>query len=163
MECVVTLLDKKELERYTQLRSTLPLTQFRPSAGTTGFPSPADSYLEPPLNLEAYLQLNKSSIFMARASGDSMMEIGIHHGDLLIIDRSLKVENNDIIVCSLNGELVVKRFYKDSMGQAYLLSANAKYKAVPLNEEHELVVWGVCTTVIKEIRNRKGYVRNSGL
>ena len=41
-----------------------------------------------------------------------MREAGIFDGDILIVDRSLKLQNGKIIVAILNGELLVRRFHK---------------------------------------------------
>ena len=50
----------------------------------------------------------KDSTFISRASGRSMEGLGIFDGDLLIIDRSKDVQQNDVIVACLNGQFVCK-------------------------------------------------------
>ena len=44
-----------------------------------------------------------------KASGDSMIDVGINHDDILVVDRSLEAKNRDIIVAILEGNLTVKR------------------------------------------------------
>jgi len=107
-----------------------------------GFPSPADDYLDEFLDLNQKLITNKSATFLTRAEGNSMQGAGIFSGDLLIVDRSLKPVSGKVVVASLNGELVVKR-YSLREGQPLLLSENPSYAPIPLNEDHELVIWGV--------------------
>jgi DNA polymerase V len=107
-----------------------------------GFPSPADDYLDEFLDLNQKLITNKSATFLARAEGNSMQGAGIFSGDLLIVDRSLKPVPGKVVVASLNGELVVKH-YSLREGQPFLLSENPSYAPIPLNEDHELVIWGV--------------------
>ena len=46
---------------------------------------------------------------MAYANGNSMLHAGIHHGDILIIDRSLDARNGDIVIAVLYGEFTVKQ------------------------------------------------------
>ena len=53
-----------------------------------GFPSPADDHAEPGLDLNALIE-NRASTFCAWAEGDSMQDLGILDGDLMVIDRSL--------------------------------------------------------------------------
>ena len=53
-----------------------------------GFPSPAEDYLETPLDLSEYLIENKAATFMMRVDGDSMKDAGILDGDLLVVDRA---------------------------------------------------------------------------
>ena len=52
-----------------------------------GFPSPAEDYLETPLDLTEYLIENKAATFMMRVDGDSMKDAGILDGDLLMVDH----------------------------------------------------------------------------
>lgn len=58
-----------------------------------GFPSPAEDYLETPLDLTEYLIENKAATFMMRVDGDSMKDAGILDGDLLVVDRAAKPVN----------------------------------------------------------------------
>jgi DNA polymerase V len=55
------------------------------------------------------------------------------------VDRSLKPTTGKVVIESLNGELVVKR-YSLREGKPFLLSENASYAPIPLNEDHELVI-----------------------
>ncbi|MBV9481395.1 MAG: translesion error-prone DNA polymerase V autoproteolytic subunit [Acidobacteria bacterium] len=115
-----------------------------------GFPSPADDYIDEFLDLNKKLITNKSATFLARAEGNSMQGAGIFSGDLLIVDRSLKPVSGKVVVASLNGELVVKRYgLRD--GKPFLLSENPSYAPIPLNEDHELVIWGVVVHCIHTI------------
>ena len=68
----------------------------------------------------------------------------------MIVDRSLKPTPGKVVVASLNGELVVKR-YSLRDGKPFLLAENASYAPIPLNEEHELVIWGVVVHCIHTI------------
>ena len=76
---------------------------------TAGFPSPADDYLEGALDLNEYLVKHKAATFFWRVTGDSMTGVGIHSGDLLIVDRSLEPKDGNVIIAVLDGELTVKR------------------------------------------------------
>ena len=48
-----------------------------------GFPSPADDYLEEKIDLNRYLVKHPASTFLVRASGESMINIGIFPDDIL--------------------------------------------------------------------------------
>lgn len=117
---------------------------------TAGFPSPADDYLDEFLDLNKKLITNKSATFLARAEGDSMKDAGILSGDILIVDRSIKPVSGKVVVASLNGELVVKR-YQMRGGQAFLISENPKFEPIALCEDHDLVIWGVVVHCIHTI------------
>ena len=79
---------------------------------SAGFPSPADDYLDLPIDLNEYLVENSAATFYIRVSGNSMQDEGIDDGDLLVVDRSKNPKNNDIVIGVLNGEFTVKKIQK---------------------------------------------------
>ena len=115
-----------------------------------GFPSPADDYIECYLDLNAYLVQHPSATFFVRASGDSMINVGISPGDLLIVDRSIKATHNDIVIAAVNGELTVKRLYVQNQ-VIKLLPENNRYAPIVITEGLELVVWGVVLHAIRSV------------
>ncbi|MGZ5025723.1 MAG: LexA family protein [Methylobacter sp.] len=122
----------------------LPLYVGKVSAG---FPSPADDYIEKTLDLNQLLIQKPAATFFARAQGYSMIGAGIHHNDILIVDRSIEAVPGKIVVCALNGELTVKRLARD--GEQWQLKAeNPDYADIVIFEELEMVLWGVVTNVI---------------
>jgi DNA polymerase V len=117
---------------------------------SAGFPSPADDFKETRISLDRELVKNKDATFYARVDGDSMIGAGLENGDLLVIDRSLNLENGKIAVCLIDGEFTVKRIKKEK-GKLYLMPENKKYKAIELKEENELIIWGIVEYVIKKV------------
>lgn len=122
---------------------------FYSSKVRAGFPSPADDYIERHLDLNEHLIQHPAGTFFVRASGDSMTGAGINNGDLLIVDRNLEATNGKIVIAALNGELTVKRLSK-SPDRLELLPENDNYPAIKVNDEENLVIWGVVTYVIHE-------------
>ena len=113
-----------------------------------GFPSPATDYVEEDIDLNSHLIKNIPSTFLVRVQGKSMDSIGIHNGDLLIVDRSLKPKNFSTVVANVNDELVVKSFIKEK-SQNFLTSGKEKINdRIFLNENPEIFIWGVVTYVI---------------
>lgn len=55
----------------------------------------------------------KESCFMVTVKGDSMINMGIYDGDLLIVKQQNTAENGDVVVALLNDSVTVKRFYKE--------------------------------------------------
>ncbi len=83
------------------------------TANATGFGAAADDYMERGIDLNEQLIRNKPATFFFRMKGDAMKEAGIFDGDILIVDRSVKLVNGKVIVAILNGELLVRRFHKN--------------------------------------------------
>ena len=79
-----------------------------------------------------------------------MRDAGIFDGDVLIVDRSLKLATGKVIVAVLNGDLLVRRFYKN-FSSAFLIPENNRYKNINLAEFTDFSLWGVVTYVIHPV------------
>ena len=113
-----------------------------------GFPSPATDYVEDDVDLNAHLIKNTPSTFLIRVQGKSMNSIGIHDGDLLVVDRSLNPKNFSTVIANINEELVVKTFIKEN-NQSFLTSGSKKLNdKINLNENPEIFIWGIVTHAI---------------
>ena len=111
---------------------------------SAGFPSPAEDFTEFSISLDKHLIQNPAATFMAYANGKSMVGAGIHHGDILIIDRSLNARNGDIIIAILHGEFTVKQLsIIDSA--LFLTSQNPQYPSVKISSDMNFEVWGIVT------------------
>jgi len=110
-----------------------------------GFPSPADDYMEMSLDLNERLIRNPSSTFFAQITGSSMINAGIHDGDLVIIDKSLQPKDDSVLVCIVDGEFTLKRFKKTDNESAYLMPDNPDYEPIKVNQHNNFMIWGVVT------------------
>jgi len=127
------------------MKALLPLHLNKVGAG---FPSPATDYVEDDIDLNNHLIKNIPSTFLIRAQEKSMNSIGIHDGDLLVVDRSLNPKNFSTVIVNVNEELVVKSFIKEK-DQSFLTSGSKKIKdKINLTENPEIFIWGVVTYVI---------------
>ena len=117
------------------------------TANATGFGAAADDYMERGIDLNEQLVRNKPATFFFRMKGDAMKDAGIFDGDILIVDRSVKLVNGKVIVAILNGELLVRRFHKN-FSSAFLIPENQRFKNINLAEFSNFSVWGVVTYVI---------------
>lgn len=112
-----------------------------------GFPSPADDHLERPIDLNEHLVRHPAATFVVRVEGDSMTGVGIHHNDLLVVDRSLDPVSGAIVVAVVDGELTVKRLRIQNR-RIRLAPENPAYDAIEIGEASDLRIWGVVTHVI---------------
>lgn len=115
-----------------------------------GFPSPADEYLDPDLDFNAYLKKNKTATIPVRVKGDSMIDACIPHNSIVVVDRSLKPANNSIVIATLNGENIIKHLVRTQDG-LWLLPANKKYKSIRLTEGMDFSIWGTVKHVIIDL------------
>ena len=131
-------------------KSTPPLME---SPVSCGFPSPAEQYIESPLDLNDLLVKRPAATFFVRASGDSMLGAGIRPGDILVVDRSLPPVDGLIVIACVDNEFTVKYLRRDDTGYR-LEPANRKYKAISFSEESELRIFGVVTACIHRFAAR---------
>lgn len=76
-----------------------------------------------------------------------MTGAGIFSGDILIVDRSVKVADRAIVVAIVNKEFTVKRLvYEGSIPT--LVPENPQYPILRLQGDEELEIWGVVTYVL---------------
>ena len=130
--------------QHRRSRLALPLAGERVAAG---FPSPADDYVEVGIDLNEQLIRNPTSTFFLRVSGESMLGAGIHHGDLLVVDRSLDPRPGRVVVAVLNGEFTLKRLVQHQ-GRLRLEAANPAYPPLELHRCGDVQIWGVAIHVI---------------
>jgi DNA polymerase V len=120
------------------------------SAVAAGFPSPAESSIEGEFDLNELLIKHPAATFFVRASGSSMINAGIHDDDILVVDKSIEPSSGKVVVVALNGELTVKRLFKEGK-RVFLMAENEAYPPIELHEGSELHIWGVVTNVIHAV------------
>jgi len=70
-----------------------------------------DEYFSLPTNLIT----SKNEIFTLKVSGESMINVGIYDGDILIVERKNTARNGEIVVAmTTDNEVTLKTFYKES-------------------------------------------------
>ncbi|MGI2146887.1 LexA family protein [Shewanella frigidimarina] len=115
-------------------------------AGITGFESPAAEYSQLGMSLDDLLIEHPSSTFIGIAQGESMQDVGIFDGDMIIVDRHETARNGDVIVANFNGEFVCKIL---DTKRRVLLSSNQQYQPVVIHEYDDFSIEGVVTRSIR--------------
>ncbi len=138
----------KNIDFYAVLAETELLLPYVQSGISAGFPSPADDFLDASIDLNKELIKNPTSTFYGRVRGNSMQDMGIHDGDLLIIDKSLEPKNGKIAICYIDGEFTLKQI-KIEQDCIWLVPANKAYQPIKVTQENDFLVWGMVVNVIK--------------
>ena len=113
-----------------------------------GFPSPADDYLDRPLDFNELLIENAPATFAVRVAGDSMTGIGLFPGDIAVVNRARPVIDGSIVVALVDGEFTLKRFRRRA-GRVWLHPENPAYPDIEITEGMAFEVWGVVTRSIR--------------
>ncbi|HXF49001.1 MAG TPA: translesion error-prone DNA polymerase V autoproteolytic subunit [Verrucomicrobiae bacterium] len=109
-----------------------------------GFPSPAEPFAEKVLNLNARLIKHPAATFFLSAKGDALLEAGIRHGDLLIVDRSLESAPGRVVIAVVDGEFTVQYFERLKKNPAPKNQPNGSKS----RSDNPFEIWGVVTYVI---------------
>jgi DNA polymerase V len=116
------------------------------TANATGFGAAADDYAERGIDLNEQLIRNKEATFFMRVNSNAMSGAGIHEGDVVIVDRSIEAANGKVVIASVNGELLIRRF--EIQGTKCSLVPASKLAPIPMEQDPEKSIWGVVTYVI---------------
>ncbi len=117
-----------------------------------GFPSPADDYLDHPLDFNELLIAHPAATFAVRVAGDSMTGAGIYAGDIAVVDRAVTAIDGSIVLVILDGEFTIKRYRCRARGRGvWLEAANPAYPPMPITEDRAFEVWGVVRYAIRRL------------
>lgn len=114
-----------------------------------GFPSPAEQYMEEPIDLNEHLipAGHKAATFIIRVSGSSMVGAGIYDGDELVVDRAAEQAIGKVVVAVHNGGMTIKRL-RQRAGKLVLVAENPKYPERMIAEGDDFSIWGVVVRVL---------------
>ena len=135
------------------ISTSLPL-QYADEGIRAGFPSPAQDYMEQAIDLNKEIVKHPASTFYGSVVGDSMRDEGIEEGDILVIDKSLELMDDDLAVCFIDGEFTVKRVRLET-DAAWLIPANPDYPKIKVTADNDFIVWGIVTYTIKKNRRKR--------
>lgn len=149
-------MNKKSLTVYNVDCKTDLALPYADGGIKAGFPSPSQDYIDAAIDLNKELIKHPASTFYGRVSGDSMIDAGLHDGDIVIIDKLEKPQNGDMVVCFIDGEFTIK--YIDiehkKEGVIWLIPANPKYKPIKITPENDFIVWGKVIQIISKPQRR---------
>ncbi len=103
------------------------------------------------LSLDEYLIEKPDTSFLLKVRGDSMINVGIYEGDLVVIERKRLVDAGDIVLAEIDREWTLKILKKIGK-KTYLEAANPNYP--PFYPEQELKIHGVVRAVLRKVNTR---------
>jgi len=124
---------------------TLPPTElsYVPIFDNVAAGAPIDSQVE---SVQDYFPmpvdfLPNANTFFAKIKGDSMINVGIFNGDLVLVEECKTAKNGDIVLARTEEGYTVKRFFKE----------NGHYRLQPENDELEPIIVNECSIAGKVI------------
>lgn len=96
---------------------------------TAGFPAHVEEELKEAVNLDNYLVGKKENTFMLEVDGNSMIDAHIADGDMVLVEKTEKAKDGDIVIADVDGEFTMKYFRKDG-NKVWLEPANKDFKNI---------------------------------
>ena len=98
------------------------------------------------------LKVNPKTTKAIFVTGDSLSEARIYSGETVVFDIVQEPKNNDLVICNLNGNLIIKKYeFKD--GIIYLHSAYNGIKPIIINHiDDKFKILGIVIGVYRQIR-----------
>jgi repressor LexA len=112
-----------------------------------GFPSDVEAELTDTVNIEDFLIQKKENTYMLEVDGDSMIDAHIKDGDMVLVERTDKAKDGDIVIAYVDGEFTMKYFKKNG-DKVWLEPANKNFK--PIIPKNDLQITAVVKAVIRK-------------
>ena len=111
-----------------------------------GTPISADADIHEQISIDRFLIDQPAKTVLIRVKGDSMVDAGIHHGDLAVVERKTEASQGDIVVAVVDDEFTLKTLARDKDGY-HLLPANPNYSVIRPNGKLE--IFGVLVGLVR--------------
>ncbi|OYV41059.1 MAG: peptidase S24 [Thiomonas sp. 20-64-5] len=122
-----------------------------------GFPSPAEDFEDDSVDLNELLVRNPPATFLYRATGWSMIQAGICDGDVLIMDRSVRPQDGDVVIAVWDGNAPVCKVLHVFDDRIELHSRNPRIAPIVLSPDTEVEIFAV-VGVARQMRREHGRV-----
>jgi DNA polymerase V len=122
----------------------------REPTASSGFGSPGSDFTVRRIDLNDALIRHPQATFVMRASGDAMAAAGVGSGDVLLVDRAVTPQHGHLVIAKVDGELLCRRLVRQA-GVVVLETAETPPQRLVCDEARPLEVWGVVSTVIRQL------------
>ena len=112
-----------------------------------GFPTVAEEVNLDTINIDDYLIKDKDSTYLLEVKGDSMIDAGIHEGDMVVAEKKNTARDGDIVIAMVDGGWTMK-YYRSRGDKVYLEPANKDFKNI--YPESELEIAAIVKGVIRK-------------
>jgi repressor LexA len=115
---------------------------------TAGFPATVEEEMRDTINLDEYLAPQKGNTYMLKVDGNSMIDAHIADGDMVLVEKTNKAKDGEIVIAYVDGEFTMKYFRKQGY-KVWLEPANKDYK--PIYPVESLEINAVVKAVIRKL------------
>ena len=102
-----------------------------------GMPHPAFDSRPETVSIDDYLVYHPSKTTLITVKGDSMINAGIHDGDIVVVEKRATANVNDLVVAIVEGDFTLKRLGREK-GRMVLIPENKAYPVIRPKEDLEI-------------------------
>ncbi len=118
------------------------------SSVQAGFPSPAEDHQIERIDLMSQLIKHPQATFMLRVSGQSMRDVGILDGSVVLVDKAIQPESGHTVIAVIDGDFTCKTLQILPGGGMRLKAANPDYPDIVPKDGQTVEIWGVVVASI---------------
>lgn len=105
-------------------------------------------------NLDGYIRLDRSifkgdGLFALRIKGESMKNIGILNGDIVVVRPKQHADNGEVVVVIIDGEATLKRYMRQN-DRIFLHAENESFQDIELSSDQDIQIAGKLVGVIRK-------------
>jgi SOS-response transcriptional repressor LexA/DNA-binding XRE family transcriptional regulator len=100
------------------------------------------------------LGARRDVVYALRVRGNSMVEDGIHDGDIVVVEPGREPRNGEIVVALVDGEATLKRLHRRTEKKVWLVAADGETLPVEV-DARRLEVRGVAIALLRNWRRRR--------
>ncbi len=112
-----------------------------------GFPSSVEAQVFDTTSLDDLLIQKKESTYLLEVDGESMIDAHIADGDLVLVERTEKAKDGQIVIAEVDGEFTMK-YYREKGNKVWLEPANKNFQSI--YPEYSLKVVAIIKAVIRK-------------
>jgi repressor LexA len=99
------------------------------------------------VNIDDYLSTGSGNTYMLKVDGNSMIDAHIADGDMVLVEKTNKAKDREIVIANVDGEFTMKYFRK--VGEkVWLEPANKDFS--PIHPEQYLTIVAIVKAVIRK-------------
>ena len=121
--------------RVAGVRAPEPSIRSIPIIGRVEAGQPVLAYEEIEGEIPFDVGHSAGEFFALRVRGDSMIDAGIVEGDYVVVRRQEEAAHGEIVVAAIDGEVTVKRFYRQR-GEIWLMPENPAFSPISAKDAH---------------------------
>ncbi|NTW69363.1 MAG: helix-turn-helix domain-containing protein [Chlorobiaceae bacterium] len=134
------------IEPESPALAKVPLYSYAVPAGV---PDAASNEIEEYLDMPASWAQGKKNIYALKVNGDSMIDIGIMPGDLLMVEARTTARDSQVVVACINGEVTVKTLCISNAGTISLIPENKRYAPIAITPDMDFRIQGVVLAAVR--------------